>query len=178
MRRRVGAFAAAALLVAALAQAGQVRVVKRDDQRLQGLTTVDIVVETSTADDAGCAPAPAALQQTARAALAALGLQASVSERASSWFNTVYLRAESIRVADQCVTAFAAHLIVHVDGIPAADRSLPTDAWGSLLVGELSLARRSGLVASPTAVHARQVERAVVEHLNAIGARIRAANER
>jgi hypothetical protein len=178
MNSAVAVVAIAGVLATSAAAAGQVREVKRADDRLHGMTAVDIVVETSAPTGDKCRPTDEALQRVARAALAALGVQASVSERASSSFNTVYVRAESTRAAGQCVSAVAADLVTHVDGIPDAERALPRDAWGSLLVGELSLIRRFGLVASSAADHERHVERAVADHLGAIGARIRAANKK
>ena len=109
----------------AAAHAEQVRVVRDGDDRLTGVTSVDVVVSLSPV---------AALRKS------------------------------------------GTELVGHVQGIPEADRDAPAGAWGSLLVGELSLARESTMNVSPPAAHAVQVEATVVEQLAAVGERMRRAN--
>lgn len=155
--------------------AEQVRVVRYGDDRLTGVTSVDIVVRVSPAGGT-CTLTPSAIQDAAVAALRKSGVKASASARASSWFYTVYVRLASVAAADRCVTAVETELVAQVQGIPEADRDAPAGAWGSLLVGELSLLRESTILVSLPAAHPAQVEAMVVEQLAAVGERMRRAN--
>ena len=151
-----------------------VRVVRYGDDRLSGITAVDVVVNAMNAD--ACRLSRAAVQDAAVAALRAAGIAASASAKASSWFYTVYVTAESAAAGGHCVTAVRGELMAQVSGIPDADRAAPQDAWGSLLVGEMPLVRQSVLVSSKHAEHASRVNDAVREQLTAIGARIKTVN--
>ena len=153
----------------------QVRVVRYDDDRLSGITAVDVVVNEMNAN--ACGLSRAALQDSAVTALRAAGTTASVSAKASSWFYTVYVTAESSAADGRCVTAVRAELMAQVSGIPEADRSAPQDGWGSLLVGEMPLVRQSAMVNSSRTGHAAQVDAVVREQVTAIGARIKAVNQ-
>jgi len=168
---------ALAMLAAAVASlhAEQVRVVRYGDDRLTGVMSVDVVVSMSPGGEA-CRLTSSALQDAAVAALRQSGIKASVSARASSWFYTVYVRLASVAAADRCVTAVETQLVAQVQGIPEADRDAPAGAWGSLLVGELSLLRESMMAVSPPAAHPARVEATVVEQLAAVGERMKRAN--
>src|SRR4029078_1864534 len=124
----------------------QVRVVRYGDDRLAGITTVDVVVILT--GDETCGLRPGAVQESAVAALRRAGIKATASAKASSWFHTVYLRLDSGIAANECVTAVETELVAQVQGIPEADKSAGPGAWGSLLVGELSLLRESALTIS------------------------------
>jgi len=152
-----------------------VRVVRYGDDRLRGITAVDVVTGDMRAN--GCGLTQATLQESAIAALRAAGVKASVSARASSWFYSVYVTAESSAANGRCVTAVSAELVAQVDGIPEADRFAAQDAWGSLLVGQMPLVRESALVSSGSAEHAARVVSTLGERVSEIGARIRAVNE-
>ena len=161
-------------LTTPVAGAPVVRVVRYGDDRLSGITAVDVVVNATNAD--ACGLSQSAVQEAAVAALRAAGITASASAKASSWFYTVYVTAESAAADGHCVTAVRGELMAQVSGIPDADRAAPQDAWGSLLVGEMPLVRQSVLVSSNQAEHAAQVHDAVREQLTAIGARIKTVN--
>jgi hypothetical protein len=143
--------------------------------RLSGITAVDVVVSEMNAN--ACGLSRAALQDSAVTALRAAGTTASVSAKASSWFYTVYVTAESSAADGRCVTAVRAELMAQVSGIPEADRFAPQDGWGSLLVGEMPLVRQSAMVNSSRTGHAAQVDAVVREQVTAIGARIKAVNQ-
>jgi len=173
---------ALALVIAAILAPGldalqgpHVRVVRYGDDRLSGITAVDVVAGDMRAN--ACGLSQAMLQETALTALRAAGMTASVSERASSWFYTVYVTAESSAADGQCVTAVSTELVAQVDGIPEPDRGAAPDAWGSLLVGQMPLVRESALVSSGRAEHAGRVASTLGAQVSGIGARIRAVNE-
>jgi hypothetical protein len=165
-------FAAAAMTAAA---ASQVRVVRYGDDRLTGITQVDVVV--SIAGDVDRCPIDRArLQQAAVETLRALQVRATVSEKASSWFYSVLVSAHAAAVGGSCASAIGAELIAQVDGIPEADRHAAPGAWGSLLVGRLSLIRETAMVTSRAPEHAVPVETALRAQIAAIGERISAVN--
>jgi hypothetical protein len=167
---------ALAVGAAATIHASQVRVVRHGDDRLTNITAVDVVVQQSEPETSACGLSQSTLQEAAVATLRAAGVKASVSGRASSWFYTVYVNAQSAAAGNRCVTAVDTELMAQVDGIPEADRHAAEGAWGSLLVGQMPLIRQSALVSSERPDHAARLENAMREHLNTIGARIRAAN--
>jgi hypothetical protein len=164
-----------ALLCGAASGDAQVRVVRRGDDRLRGIQTVDIVVRTPAATTA-CTVPRATLQDASVSALREAGLRATLSQAASSWFYTVEIELETLIAADRCVTSLTAELVAHVDGLPEADRGLPGNAWGSLLVGTMRLIRESGLIASSATEHAARATVELRDRLTAMGARIRKAN--
>jgi hypothetical protein len=157
------------------ASASQVRVVRYGDDRLYGITDVDVVVSMA-GDAAKCSVERMSLQQSVVDALRASRIKASVSEKASSGPYSVLVSAHSAAVGRSCVTAIGVELIAHVDGIPEADRRLSPEMWGSILVGPLSLVRESALVNSVAANHEIAVLTALRAQVAAIGARITAAN--
>ena len=78
----------AALLIvgASIAASPQVRVVRRGDERLAGIDTVDVVVRGLDTAPAACGVGKPALFDAATGALRRAGLRATVSARDSSWF--------------------------------------------------------------------------------------------
>jgi len=169
----VAVFAVAAVNVVS---AHQVRVVRHGDDRLAGITQVDVVV--SVAGDAMRCPIDRSrLQQTAVETLRVARVKATVSEKASSWFYSVLVTTHSAAVGAACASAISSELIAQVDGIPEADRQLTAGAWGSLLVGPLSLIRETAMVTSPASVHAVPVQTALRAQLAAIGERISPAQK-
>jgi hypothetical protein len=171
------AWIVAGLAVAAAnaASASQVRVVRYGDDRLTGITQVDVVVSI-TGDVGRCPIDRARLQQAAVVTLRASQVEATVSEKASSWFYSVLVTAHAAAVGGSCACAISAELIAQVDGIPEADRHAAPGAWGSLLVGGLSLIRETAMVTSPAPEHPGPVETVLRAQIAAIGARISAAN--
>jgi hypothetical protein len=155
----------------------QVRVVRRGDERLVGITRVDVVVG-GLDETAVCGVRKPELQQQAVAQLVAAGLRASASERDSSWFYSVRVDVRSQRVNGSCATALATDLIAHGDAVPEADRHAAPQDWGSLLVGEMTLIHDLALVSGRAADHAAAVAASLAAQTAAIGERIRTANRR
>jgi hypothetical protein len=164
------------LLVAVMTlQAGPVRVVRYGDERLKGITRVDVVVH-ETGDVHACRVVKDGLQRTATAALAEAQVATSISEQASSWFYSVQVNTTSVLMEGRCATSVWTELVAQVDGMPEADRYAPPGTWGSLLVGQLSLLRESGVVSSTIGDHQTRVLSALRVQAAAIGGRIKAAN--
>jgi hypothetical protein len=163
------------MCAADVTSARQVRVVRYGDDRLTGITQVDVVIST-TSDAARCSTDRSHLQQASIETLRTSKITATVSEKTSSWFYSVLITAQAAAVGDACATAVATELIAHVQGIPEADRHVVPGAWGSLLVGTLSLIRETAMVASPATEHAGVVKTALVAQVAAIGERISLAN--
>jgi hypothetical protein len=164
------------LLAAALTlQAGPVRVVRYGDERLEGITRVDVIVQ-QTGDAQACRVVKDVLQRTATAALAEAHVPASVSEKASSWFYSVQISITSSLTAGRCATSVWTELVAQVDGVPEADRYAAPGSWGSLLVGQLSLLRESAVVSSTPGDHQARVLSTLRVQAAAIGSRIKAAN--
>lgn len=164
-----------ALLGRDMATAAQVRVVRYDDDRLTGIREVDVVL-TTAGEVTRCVEDRTRLQQTAVETIRVAGLRATTSEKARSWFYSVLVSAHSVAIGGSCVTALTIELVAQVDGIPEADRAGPLDAWGSLLVGPLSLIHETVMVTSPAGDHVAPLQAALRARLGAIGARIQAAN--
>jgi hypothetical protein len=175
-RRRAGLVLLASFALGSLVDA-QVRVVRRGDDRLRGIRSVDVVVIDTPPSDSECAVGTRTLQEGAVAALQATGLRGTVSAKAPSWFYTVEIDVRSLRAGEHCVTSLSADLIAHVDGSPEADRGLPANAWGSLLVGTMRLVHESALLAAPRDQHAMRVAAELRARLTAIGERVKRANE-
>src|SRR5687767_2726477 len=96
------------------AAAAQVRVVRYGDDRLAGITQVDVVV--SIAGDVDRCPIDRVrLQQAAVETLRASRVAATVSEKASSWFHSVLVNAHAAAVGGGCASAIGAELIAQVD---------------------------------------------------------------
>jgi hypothetical protein len=162
---------------AALAQSGaQVRVVRHGDDRLAGITEVDVLVRVTPDREAPCALARTSLQDVALATLGGLSLKATLSEKSASWFHTVLVTVTSTAANGSCAAAIATELVAHVEARPDADRQAPRGQWGSLLVGELSLIRESALVTAPAKAHDAAVQKVVREQLTNLGRRVRAVN--
>ena len=118
----------AALCAACLGLApaqGQVRVVRQGDERLAGITAVDVLVRVAPERDAPCATARAPLQELAIGALRAVPLTATLSEKSASWFYTVLVTVTSTVAGRSCAAAVATELIAHVEAVPDADRAAP-----------------------------------------------------
>lgn len=177
-RRRWTATLLTLLVVSSTAADTQVRLVLRDDDRLRGIRSVDVVVNDTPDGEPRCRLDRGALQSAAVAALQGTGLRATVSDKASSWFHTVEVDVRTVAAGDQCVSALSADLVAHVDGLPEADRGLPPEAWGSLLIGTMRLARDSTIVAALPERHAGQVIDELRSRLTAIGERVRKAGGR
>jgi hypothetical protein len=175
-RRRVVAAAMAALLFAAVTAAAQVRVVRRGDDRLKGISTLDVVVRGLDAAPSPCGLVRDELLRVAAAPLRAAGLRATTSDRDSSWYYSAIVDVTSAATDGRCATALTTTVIAHVDGIPEADRGAPPAAWGSLLIGEMPLVTERGVVQTPMAGHAGAVGDALRAQAAAIGERIRQAN--
>ena len=153
----------------------QVRVVRRGDERLAGIETVDVVVRGLDTGAMPCGIDKPVLFEAATSALRAAGLRATVSARDSSWFYSTIVGVASSAGGGRCATALSTSLIAHVDGIPGADRYAP-DRWGSLLVGEMPLVSELAVVHTTPSGHAAAVAEAVRKQISAIGERIRVAN--
>ena len=155
---------------------GQVRVVRHGDERLAGITAVDVLVRVTPDRDAPCATARVHLQEVAINALREVPLTATLSEKSASWFYTVLVTVASTAAGRSCAAAVATELIAHVEAMPDADRAAPPGTWGSLLVGELPLVRDSALVTTPAKAHDAAVHKVLRAQLASLGRRIRAAN--
>lgn len=153
----------------------QVRVVRRGDERLAGIETVDVVVRGLDAGAMPCGIDKPVLFEAATSAFRAAGLRATVSARDSSWFYSAIVGVSSNTSDGRCATALSISLIAHVNGMPEADRSSP-DRWGSLLVGEMPLVSELAVVHTTPSSHAAAVAAAVRKQISAIGERIRLAN--
>ena len=155
---------------------GQVRVVRRGDDRFRGIHTIDVVIEPIDGLFS-CGLLKDDLMRAATTALRDTGLRATVSERASSWFYTAEVDVVTDADKGRCATALSSDLIAHVDGIPDADRSPGTGEWGSLLVGKLSLLHELAVIHSEPSSHAARVIGELRKQISAIGERIRLANK-
>jgi hypothetical protein len=168
----------AVLLVMQATTAAQIRVVRSGDSRLVGISMVDVVVETRASPDAKsqrCLPPRDELGRLAVATLSAATLKATLSDRASSWFHTVYVLGHATRVDGTCVTALETDLRTAVNAIPDADTQRPSGQWGSLLRGDLSLTRDGVLVSSPPSDPSPLLD-ALRGQLTRIARRVAAAN--
>jgi len=168
----------AALIAAAaldLTSPGQVRVVRHGDERLAGISQVDVVVSTN-GDVARCPVDRAQLQQSAVAVMGASRVKATVSEKASSWFYSVLVTTHSVAAGGTCASAVTAELVAQVEAMPEADRQAAPGTWGSLLVGPMSLVRETELITSPPVEHAARLQKLIGAQLAAIGARISLVN--
>lgn len=154
-----------------------VRVVRRGDDRLKGINTVDVLVNELSSDSVTCGISRPALQQAAVSALVASGVKATVSEKASSWFFTAHVTVQTARIDDRCATSVHTELRTRVDAIPEIDRYATGGEWGSLMIGELSLIDLSMIAGSPRSDHAAQIRSMVHDQATIIGRRISAANK-
>ena len=171
--RATGAAVVACLCACTATVTAQVRVVRHGDERLAGIAAVDVLVNIG-GDGSACRPQRQALQAAARDVFRTRGLAATVSEAAPSDAHTVRVIAQSAAVGRTCVTALSTELVAHVAGIPEGERQL-RDAWGSLLIGELSLLDKRALVRSAVRGHHQEVARQLRQQIDAIATRIRGA---
>lgn len=168
-----------AALVLALSTANltaQVRVVRYTDDRLVGIDEVDVLVTVPPSPQGTCPVDRTAIQQSAVTALRARNVKATISEKGRSWHYSVLVDLLLAPAASACATAITTELVAEVAGIPDADNARPADAWGSLLVGFMSLWRGNALVVRDHGEHASAVQQAVDAHVAAIASGIRSAN--
>jgi hypothetical protein len=163
------------LLASIAAAAAQVRIVLYGDDRLKGITEVDVVV-TVTGDTAVCAVSRPTLQTGATETLRSSRIRATVSEKASSWHYTVLLTVHKSAAGDECASAVTTELVAQVEGFPEADKFAAPGAWGSILIGPMSLVRENDLVTSPVSEHDAAVQAAARAQITAIAERIGRAN--
>ena len=171
-----GVWATGVCLLASLVTAdGQVRVVLYGDDRLRGITEVDVVV-TVMGEAAACAVSRPALQTSATDTLETSRLRATVSEKASSWHYTVLVTVHQSAAGEGCASAVTTELVAQVEGFPEADKFAAPGAWGSILIGPMSLVRENDLVTSPVSEHDAAVQAAARAQITAIAERIGRAN--
>jgi hypothetical protein len=163
------------VMLAVTSAAPQVRVVRYGDDRLTGITEVDVLITTQPA--AGCDVGVPASQQTAADALAAANVRATQSITARSWHYSVVVDVRSGRSGTSCASSVTTELVAEVAGAPEADALLPPGAWGSLLMGYMTLARESTLVIAPPLEHDAAVRAVIGDHVTAIAMRLRSANK-
>jgi len=159
-------------------QPPRTRVVRHGDERLVGITAVDLVVTPLSYDAGRCALQTDLLAAQGVTALSRPSLKATFSATDSSWFYTVFVSATTILVEGRCVTTVSSRLAAQVDGMPEADQIAPAGAWGSLLVGRLPLIEQSSAVVGPASSHLREVLDALRQQLLVIACRITTANLR
>lgn len=176
LARRVAALALLAGALIPIVGGAQVRVVRRGDERLKGITSVDIVVTGLDAGPSRCGLDKASLLRDSARLLNGPGLRATISEHASSWFYSVTVDVRSTLLQGRCATALSTDLIAHADGIPDADRHAPPEEWGSLLVGEITLIHELAVVQSEAAAHADGVAASLRKQISSMKDRIRLAN--
>ena len=175
MRRHV--WATGVCLAASLATAdGQVRVVLHGDDRLKGIAEVDVVVTVTEDATAACVVSRPALQTSAAELLRASDIRATVSEKASSWHYTVLMTVHRATASEGCASAVTTELVAQVEGFPEADKFAAPGAWGSILMGTMSLARENDLVTSSPRAHDAVVQAAARTQVTALAGRIRRAN--
>jgi hypothetical protein len=172
-----GVWVSGLCLVASLATAdGQVRVVLHGDDRLKGIAEVDVVVTVSGDVTGGCVVSRPALQTGATEVLRNARIKATVSEKASSWHYTVLVTVHKATAGEGCASAVTTELVAQVEGFPEADKFAAPDAWGSILMGPMSLTREIDLVTSGPREHDAAIQAAARAQVTALAERIRRAN--
>jgi hypothetical protein len=164
------------LLASVASMDGQVRIILHGDDRLKGITEVDVVVAVTGDATPACAVSRPALQTTATEMLRKSRVRATVSEKASSWHYTVHVTVHTATAGDGCASAVTTELVAQVEGFPEADKFAAPGAWGSVLMGPMSLARENDLVTSGPREHDAAVQAAARDQLSALAERIRLAN--
>jgi hypothetical protein len=154
----------------------QVRVVLYGDDRLAGIHEVDVVVTVSADATGRCPIARPALQTDTRDTLRANRIRATGSEKASSWHHTVQVAVQTRAAGTGCASAVTTELVTHVEGFPEADKVAPPGAWGSILIGPMTLVREIDLVTSAPREHDAAVQAAVSAQAAALAERVRRAN--
>lgn len=157
-----------------VASQAQVRVVRQGDDRLVGITEVDLVLRHDESAAPHCST-PKVLPAAA-AVLTNAGIKATVSDAAPSWFYSVVITLTHAVENARCLTAVTTQLVTQVAGIPEADSIAPPGTWGSLLIGEMPLLREATIVAADPDARHTALQNAVRAHVAAIAARLRAAN--
>jgi hypothetical protein len=155
---------------------GQVRVLRSGDDRLSGITAVDVLVDVAAADGQQCIVDRARAAGRAVVALRAARIEATVSDKAPSWFYSVLVDIHTTLVGASCVAAVSTELVAHVQGAPEADKLASPDRWGSLLIGPMSLLRENTLVTARPEEHDATVQKTVEAHVTTIATKIRAVN--
>ena len=173
MRRRLAA--AALLLLLAAPLAAQVRIVRYGDDRLTGISAVDLLVTASAAKGA-CRVSPDAITQMAVKELRARRIDTTVSERDRSSAYSVVIDIKTAESSGTCGASINSQLVAEVSAAPEADKELTVGAWGSLLIGGMALISENALVLSSALDHDAHVQRAIATQVGAIAARIRSAN--
>ncbi len=173
MRRQLAA--AALLTLAAVPLGAQVKIVRYGDDRLTGITAVDVLV-TGTSSDNTCRVSRGAIIQIAREELRASGIDTSVSDKARSSAYSVVIHVETAESDATCGTSVNTQLVAEVSAVPEADKQLPAGRWGSLLIGGMALTSENALVLSRMLDHDAHVQRAIAKHVVGIATRIRSAN--
>jgi len=159
------------------AQTAPARIVRQGDDRLKGITAVDVVIDPMRAEAARCGVNRDALHQVVIHTMSPTGLKATISEKSSSWHYTIYVTVSTVISDGHCATGIVTELMAQVEGVPVTDKQTPPSEWDSLLVGQLTLIRHNGIVSSRRSAHAADVRSMVSEHLLAIGTRVMAANK-
>jgi hypothetical protein len=154
----------------------QVRVILYGDDRLAGITEVDVVVTVTGDTTTQCTVSRPGLQTRAAETLRASHIRATVSEHASSWHYTVMVNVQNGRAGDRCVSALVTELVAHVEGFPEADKFAVPGTWGSILIGTMSLVRENDLVTSSPREHDAAVQAAAGAQVAVLADRIRRAN--
>ena len=153
----------------------QVRMVLYGDDRLKGITEVDVVVSV-TGDTSACVVSRSALQTGATDTLRSSRIRATVSEKASSWHYTVLLTVHGRADGDRCASAIMTELVAQVEGFPEADKFAAPGAWGSILIGPMALVRENDLVTAPAREHDAEVQAAARSQVTALAERIGRSN--
>lgn len=175
--RRAHVWVVATALVASQAGAGaQVRTILYGDDRLAGISEVDVVVTVTGDGSTPCPVSRPALQTSATGVLRASRIRATVSEKASSWHYSVLINVHRATAGQGCVSAVTTELVAQVEGFPEADKFAAPGAWGTILIGPMSLVREIDLVTSGAREHDATVQAAAGAQVAALAARIRRAN--
>ena len=175
MRRAV--IAVALSIVCCDVIAAQVRVVRYGDDRLYGITEVDVIVATPPEPHAMCQAAPSSWPRPALTALRSAGIKATHSLKARSSPYSVVIEVRIAAAASGCAATVTTELVAGVSGIPDADSARPPGEWGSLLVGFMPLTHETALVISSAVEHDASVQRVIEAHVASIAARIRSVNQ-
>jgi hypothetical protein len=174
------ALSAAALLLAAAihgaASLDQVRVVRKGNDRLIGITTVDVLVTSAGGAAKECRTSRAALQAQAADAARNAGLAVTVSDKDTSWFYSVVVSTNTIPVRGGCATSVSTELVAQVQAMPEADRAGGPEAWGSLLIGPMRLLVENALVSGAAEAHDALVQQTVRGQVSAIARTVRSVN--
>jgi hypothetical protein len=155
---------------------GQVRVIRYGDDRLAGITQVDVLVRLAPDASGRCSVDRAAIEALSVNVLREGGVKATLSLKALSWFYSVVISAAVSGIGSYCAASVTTELLAHVEGIPEADRSAPPGTWGSRLVGEMPLVRYTDLVTTPVQEHDAAVRRSLQTRLTMLSEKLRAAN--